>query len=173
MSKNKIVVYTAITGGYDKLKEPQVISKECDYICFTDNENMKSKHWEARKIHYPCKNSTKTARKYKILPHLYLSEYEYSIWIDGSMLIIGDLEKFLREELGDAKMAFFKHRGRNCIYSEARICKIMKRDNPMLITEQMNKYKLEGFPKNQGLIESGVIIRRHNEKEVKKVMDEW
>ncbi|AKL95227.1 glycosyltransferase [Clostridium aceticum] len=172
MAKNKIAVYTAITGKYEKLKEPRFVSKKCDYICFTDDKSMKSNIWEIRKIKNPSDHLIKTARRYKILPHLYLPDYEYSIWVDGSMLIIGDLNKLLKKELDNEKMAFFKHPTRDCLYDEARVCS-RKKDNPKIISKQIERYKLAGYKKNQGLIASGVIMRKHNEAEVKKLMKAW
>lgn len=172
MPKNKIVVYTAITGKYENLKEPKFVSTKCDYICFTDDENMKSNVWQIRKIKDTCNNPIKTARKYKILPHLYLADYEYSIWIDGSIVIIGDLSKFLKNELGNAKMAFFKHPNRNCIYDEAKICSI-KKDNRKIIEKQMKRYKQKGYKEKQGLIASGIIIRKHNDDAVIRLMKAW
>ena len=38
----RIVVYTAITGNYDELKEPIFIDQNIDYVCFTNNKNIKS-----------------------------------------------------------------------------------------------------------------------------------
>lgn len=40
IKNNKLAIYTAFTGDYDTLKEPDVIDENCDYICFTDNPNL-------------------------------------------------------------------------------------------------------------------------------------
>lgn len=83
---NKIVCYTCITGGYDRLKEPLVVSKGIDYICFTDNPFLKSKVWQARPIpkELDYLSNVKKQRIVKICPHRYLKEYDISIWVDGS-----------------------------------------------------------------------------------------
>ncbi len=48
MSENqpKIVVYTAIFGNYDALKIIPQQSVNADYVCFTDNPNLKSDQFE-------------------------------------------------------------------------------------------------------------------------------
>ncbi|MCF0227171.1 MAG: glycosyl transferase, partial [Methanobrevibacter sp.] len=33
INKNKIAIYTAFTGDYDNLKDPQFVDENCDYIC--------------------------------------------------------------------------------------------------------------------------------------------
>lgn len=175
-NKKKIVVYTAITGGYDKLKDPKTICDECDYICFTDDSSLKSDIWKFEKIEKYEDDNYRTAIRYKILPHLFLKDYEYSIWVDGSLRITGDINEFIKEELGNEKMAFFKHSLRNCIYDEARetiqYFNYSVKDTRVIL-KQVGKYVLENYPPHNGLIESGTIIRRHNEVEVVHVMENW
>ena len=41
--KNNVVIYTAIFGDYDDLKEPpKKLARNCDFICFTNNKKLKS-----------------------------------------------------------------------------------------------------------------------------------
>ena len=37
----KKVVYTAIFGGYDFLYEPEIKPDNVDFVCFTDNKNIR------------------------------------------------------------------------------------------------------------------------------------
>ena len=43
------VIYTAIFGDYDTLKEPLVITPGWKYICYTD-QDFESKVWEIKKV---------------------------------------------------------------------------------------------------------------------------
>ena len=43
--KNKICVYTCITGDYDNPKEIPKLEKGIDYYCFTNNKKIKSNTW--------------------------------------------------------------------------------------------------------------------------------
>ena len=97
--KRKKVIYTALVGDYDTLKEWKTIEGTpnthggWDQVCFTDNPDIKSDFWDVRLIpkeemiiddtHFKG-DKTKTARKYKCLPHKYLPEYECSLWVDAS-----------------------------------------------------------------------------------------
>ena len=87
---NKNVIYTAIFGKYDDLPTPQYIPDNWDFICFTDGD-IKSDVWNIKKTTPLYEDSTRTARKYKILPHRFLQGYENSIWIDGNFLIKNDI----------------------------------------------------------------------------------
>lgn len=99
----------------------------------------------------------KIFRKVKILPHLFLPEHDKSVWIDGH-LVPNDLSLF--DKSGYWLM---KHPTRNCIYQEAQECITLRKDNPRTINEQVNRYRMEGYPVNNGLSATGVLIRDNTE----------
>jgi hypothetical protein len=171
--KNKIVVYTCITGGYDKLREPEFISEGVDYICFTDDKSLASDVYEIREIEDTIPgDNIKTARMHKILAHKFLPEYEYSFWLDGNLDIVGDLNKMI-PMMGDADLMIKEHYARDCIYQEMRACKQLNKDNLGVMDAQIQRYKKDGYPENKGLHETNLLLRRHNEKDVIEFDEEW
>ena len=53
----KRVIYTCITGGYDKLREPETVDVDFDYICFTDAAvSSEEGVWQIRPIPYSCED---------------------------------------------------------------------------------------------------------------------
>lgn len=68
---------------------------------------------------------------------------------------------------------FYKHSHRNCIYKEAEACIALGKDNKEVILKQVALYKNAGYPRDNGLIESGVILRRHNDPIVMGAMTTW
>lgn len=176
---NKNVVYTCITDGYDNLREPEYVNENFDYICFTDNAeiNKESKVWVTREIPSELKHLSKVKQQrcIKICPHKYLSEYDVSVWVDGSINIRGDLKQLTKKLCSENNNTIFigKHPQRNCIYDEANACVRLKKDVLENISPQIERYKKEGFPKQQGLVQTTVIIRRHNEPSCIDVMEMW
>ena len=77
----KIAVYTSIFGKYDVLHEDQFKMEGVDYLCFTD-EDLESNTWNIIKSIPLYNDPNRNAKKYKILPHRYLKDYDYSVWID-------------------------------------------------------------------------------------------
>lgn len=186
----KVVVYTAIIGGYDTLNEPKVKPDGVDFVCFTDRD-MKSDTWDIRRVAPLYEDNTRTARKYKVLPHRWFPEYDISIWLDGNKLIVGDVLKYV-EHLKEVHIATFDHMKcfdkRNCIYQEAQAIldfgnsnnkrtpeKGIRnwKDNPQVIVDQMNRYLSEGYPKDNTLAFTCGMVRRHNIEEVRTVMEDW
>ncbi len=170
----KKVVYTAIIGKYDKLKEPKVVTEGFDYVCFTDNATLKSPIWKI----VPVTNTQgldnfRLARKIKISCNSVLNEYDLSIWIDGSILINCDLNNFLDVNYHGEDIVVLTHPYRSCVYEEAKLCIKLKKDQPEIIKKQMDEYTSEGYPVANGLVGTGLMIRNHRSKKVEEFMNRW
>lgn len=173
---NKRVVYTCITGGYEKIVDPSFVQPDFDYICFTDQKDVSSKVWFIYPIPDELRrfSSVKQQRLVKILTHLYLPQYEESIYIDGSIDILDNLNDFLFQYCSSNKSVFIrKHPMRDCIYDEAKACVKLKKDTSSNIDPQMNRYEAENFPPHFGLVENSIIYRRHNDPYCVRLMEKW
>jgi tetratricopeptide (TPR) repeat protein len=175
-SIKKLVIYTAIAGGIDRLREPKEITPGADYICFTDNPNINSSVWEIRPLpmtEYQTDN-VRWAKMIKLLPHLFLSDYELSVWVDGNISIERDITDFVAISLSRYNAAFFKHpENRLSIQDEANVCIKLKKDDPNIIKQQISDYQAAGLPMNAKVVAGMVIVRRHNEQNIKLIMDDW
>ncbi len=190
------VIYTAIFGGYDDVVEPTFKPDGWDFVCFTDTD-LKSDFWEIRKVLPLYKDSTRNARRYKVLPHHWFPKHEISCWIDGNAQVRNDINELL-DYIQDCHFATFDHSQchldpRGCVYDEANaIISAGNRntqnrpnevpfdnpfhhyqDDPNLILNQMKKYQSDNYPSKHGLLSSMVLLRRHNENDCVKVMEDW
>lgn len=171
--RSKLVVYTALFGNYDDLIEPKEKFEGCDFICFTDQKHLTSDIWEIRLIEESDLPPNMMNRKYKILPHLFLSEYEWSLYVDANIAILGNSMDLANKYLSMYDMAVPKHFARDCVYDEAKECVILGKTKYEETKKQMNTYEKEGFPKNFGLGENNMLFRKHNSEKVLKLMNEW
>ena len=183
----KKVIYTSIFGNYDKLHHQEYIPEGYDLIVFTDS-NLKSNQWEVRKDLSLYEDNVRNAKRFKILPHRFLKEYEISVYIDGNYIIKNDINVLVERFLSNNNAAFYDHNQqptydkRNCIYQEAQAIKYLydinngsnkkPKDNLDTIFKQISKYKNEDYPEQNGLINGGIILRRHNEKDCIKTVEE-
>jgi len=142
----RIAVYTSIFGKYDILHEDQFQMEGVDYLCFTD-EDLQSNTWNVIKSTPIYNDPNRNAKKYKILPHRYLKNYDYSVWVDGNILIISDIRDLVKK----SHYQVFDHNKtildpRDCIYQEYNA--IMQlgqqsknyKDNPQLMHKQVSRY---------------------------------
>ncbi len=171
--KNNFVVYTALFGDYDNLLEPKEDYQNCDFICFTDQLNLKSDIWEIRIVKDIDLPLNMMNRKYKILPHLFLSEYEQSLYIDANIALTGNPLELSQKYLDKNDFAVPKHFLRDCVYEEAKECVILGKSKLEETKKQMKKYRDKSFPIHLGMGENNIIFRKHNKIEIKRVMSEW
>ena len=173
--KNNKVIYTCITGGYELLDDPFVISPGYDYVCFTNYDKIKSNIWQIRPIPEELSGLTevKKQRCIKINPHKYLPEYDFSIWVDGCIKLRKDVNEFVDKHCKNAHIFIPAHPVRKCIYEEMNTCIKQKKDTEANIAPQRARYISEHFPKDYGLVQSNIVIRYHNEHDCIRLMEAW
>jgi hypothetical protein len=172
----KRVVYTCLFGKYERLNE-QTIAKKSDipFVCFTDQTYLASKTWSIRNVRLLGIDSTRESRRLKILPHIFLPEFDESLYIDNSVILKmapnAIFETYLQSDAPN--FVCFRHPERDCIYEEAE--EIIRRDIDLevKVREQMDHYRAHGYPAHAGLIASTFILRRHQEIDVKATCELW
>ena len=169
----KIAVYTCVTGSYEEIKVPSILDSRIDYYCFTDKINLNESSWIYKKIELPGLNKRDQNRYIKMHPHRYFSEYDATVYLDGSIQIVGDIYELVIEAMARDELIFaYDHPQRNCIYQEAAACSHFCHDWIWTITALMRRYNHEDYPLNNGLFEAGVLIRK-NKLPMIALMDEW
>jgi hypothetical protein len=150
------VIYTAIFGDHDQLRDPVRTLPGTEYICFTDNPGLRSRTWKIRYCK-PTDDPLMQAKRFKILAHDVLN-CDSSIWVDGRIALDepADVFEMLRADLG-----LVRHPERRCIYAEAEHCRRTGRGDPQRIQAAVRRYRNEGHPVDFGLWMGGVIVRRH------------
>lgn len=161
----KVVIYTGVSNKYDKLKAPDCKQTGIDYICFTDDLNIESKGWELR--HIP--NLERIDKVVKIMPHIFLHDYDVSIWVDASMCIKKPIVKLL-DYVKDKNIAIPLHPRRRKLKEEFEICIKAKKADPDELLKQKRAYSK--FLK-ENVYQCGVMVRRHNELDVLRTMEDW
>lgn len=168
MKKNKIAVYTCIYGNYDDLIMPkhESINEKADFFCFTDNPNLTSSFYEIIVTDFDFGDSVRNSRYPKINSHLFFENYELSIYIDANQrLIAQDFEELLARLNGN-DIARYYHNERQCTYEEAEVIIRANLDRKSIVKQQLAKYRLEKFPKNYGLANNSLILRRYGVKTI-------
>lgn len=189
--RSKTVVYTCITGGYDKLK-PIICNNnlDIDYVCITDvPKKVKADGWQVIDIYefvekhftdyrnqVSLVNSIRQARFIKILGWIGFLEagYQQTMWIDGNMQVTSDLNEFFTSDgVKEADITTFKHHSRICTYAEGFTCIEFNKGEPKEILHQLATYKEEDYPINNGMVHSSMIIRNELKQELISFCYDW
>jgi hypothetical protein len=169
----RVVVYTCITGGYDELTAPAHADPEIDYVCFSDGETSPVAPWRMIDVRHLAMTAKDRNRYVKMHPHLVLPEHDVSVYVDGSIRIVGNLRPFIEScESRIENILLYDHPERSCAYAEGAACAYFAHDWIWRISGQLSSYRKAGFPEDYGLYEAGVIVRR-NTPEVRTLMEAW
>jgi len=178
-TKNKIgVVYTCITGGYDKLYDHTFINPQWDYVCFADDLSIKDigdTLWEIRPLVFAASDNIRNSRWHKVHSHILFPDYGKSIYVDANVNILNrgvfdDVDKVIKERI---KLSLAPHPERDCLYDELTTCILLGKDNRETMEIQVDMIRKDGFPRKQGLFESNIIFREHHDANVIAVMTDW
>ena len=170
-------------GDHEGLNEqPKIKSSKLKHYCITDDINLKSDYWEMIYVDklFP-KDSHRSQRNLKIRPHLVFKNFEYSLYIDNTIILKDKTENFIQmiikdKEIDNNQPNIFipYHSFRDDLFSEFNECANLKRDTKIRIYEQLNDY-LEinyEFMKYKPYW-AGLILRNHNNNELIKFSEIW
>lgn len=152
------VVYSALFGPYEEIKEPKIITPGWNYILYTD-QDLKSDVWQIKQVDLNGFEPQLMARYYKIMEWV---DWGQSIWVDSSFVINTDLNKWWEDHFKGGLCAA-SHPLRNCVYEECMDCIIAKRGDKVQVQNQMAEYKLINIPAGNGLIQSGILLRENSQ----------
>ncbi len=174
-SNKSLVVYNALTDGYDKLEEPEHTPPGVDFFCFSNDVVVpKDSAWRVLPIPLVTDSKPRLIRYPKLNPHLFLKDYESSLWVDSNISVTKELidRAFGFVESGSI-CAMLPHSLRSCVYLEALEALRGCRGDPLEIRRQISFLLKERFPANAGLKECCIIFRRHNHPKVIEFSELW
>ena len=141
-TKNKICVYTCITGDYDNLKEIANMEEGIDYYCFTNNKKIKSNTWNVIYIEDNKLTNIQLARKTKILGNETVNLYDVALWMDGAVKFNKPIREFINNYMKDDDVfVAFKHGERDNIKDEAYACYRFNKETKENIEKLLEFYK--------------------------------
>ncbi len=169
---DKGVVYTTVFNDYDILHDPDIVTPELDYICFTNNPKLKSKIWNIKLINDFYMDYNQENNLIKMFPHKYLKNYDYSIWVDSDFKIIGNMDDFINIYSSDAPM--FVTNYLNNEFSNNQLKDYISLSNEEFnIENRVNQYNEKRFPNYEKMIATSILYRRHDDSNLRKVMEDW
>lgn len=175
---------------------PTTITPGWDYICYTDDPSVKSDVWRVLPLLDCCPGpirpeiiaqktgvcsetvtpsqmtNVQLARFPKIMTHMFMSDYALTISCDIMITPRCDLDEFVARHL-HGEMTLMRHPSRNCIYEEAEACKRLRKDSHEIIDNWVSRLRAEGYPEQNGLVATGVMIKRRTENVAKFCWEWW
>ena len=172
-NRKERVIYTCIVGGYDKLINHSYIDDSYDYICFTDDKDLLSKEsvgvWRIVPLVFNSSDPGRNNRWHKFNPHVFLKEYNESIYIDANINIrTSYLYDFIKSNQDKLIMVPY-HYERFCVFREYEKLIAGKRfseDEKDLMKKEKDYILRDGMEYNYGMSENNIIYRKHGNKKI-------
>ena len=106
-------------------------------------------------------------------PFELFDDYDYSVYIDGNIKLVSDINSFITMVNSKTGLAFHRHSRRNCIYKEAEFCNIVGKGNKTKIDNEMEKLKKLNMPPEFGLLECNLIVTDLKNVNAKNILNDW
>lgn len=170
----KKVIYTCLTGGYDRLRQPAVTDPSFDYICFTEHDGQEGV-WQLRHIPFDSPSPVTRSRYPKLQPHELLKDYDWSVFMDANLQIVDEGFYTLVNDAIDkgTELAMLPHPSRDCVWDELRYCYLKDKLSTREAINHHRHLKQTGMPRHWGLWENNVILRAHNSPEIVALDNLW
>ena len=174
--EDRTVVYTmAIGGDYDLCAVDK--SGDCDFICFTDQPQLKSNGWSIRNISTIIPSDTvRSSRDFKIRPHRWLGDYTRSIYVDSTVQLTGTPEALWDHLVPHKNTVFggFSHSYRDNIQDEFEAVRQANLDFHSVLDSQLEAYETHSSEVLSAKPTwGGVLARRHNDPSCIEAMEIW
>lgn len=154
------LVYTANVGGYDKPRPLGFREQGVDYVCLTDGPPVEG--WTTIPVgNY--EDARAAARMIKITVPLIHPSYDWWLWVDGNIKIVGPVRELAERLLSKHEFAAMQHPWWDCSYKEIDKCIELKKDTPENLEAARAYLREEGMPKQAGQIATWLLFRKHSE----------
>ncbi len=176
--RQRIVLFSCYYGRPEPLNPDVFSTARGRFPCyvFSDNSDLPVPE-HVTLIHDPLVglDVNRASRRAKLMPDVYLPPCDWSIYLDNNMSLIADAERLVDflEGQEDSPIYITPHPERDCAFDEAQVCQENNRDDPAVMSAQMQHYAALGFPHNAGLLHGGFLIRRHGHKMLSELGRHW
>ena len=175
MSTPSRVVYRALLGGYEELREEPVAHEtDIPFICLTDDRDLTSSTWTI--VHTDPRlphDLTRSSRALKILGHPSVNDFDQTLWVDNTVELLRPPDELFDDWLADADVAAPLHSYRDSVLGEAEAVLNDGLDDFARVYEQITHYlALRPDLVEQNPHWNGILARRGGDVTA-AAMQEW
>ena len=175
-SRPSFCVFTTLIGNYEALNEQSASTNSTiPFVCLTDDPELRSDSWEIRPVATLFgMDPIRSQRALKLLPFDHLPEFDCSLYIDNSVLLVEPPERLVEQFALDRGIALAQHSFRETVLDEFLEVARLGKDDQSRVFEQLNHYSLE-CPEvlDEKPLWTGLMLRDHRNPQVRELMNIW
>ncbi|MCM1222685.1 MAG: DUF616 domain-containing protein, partial [Lachnospiraceae bacterium] len=120
-----------------------------------------------------CSMSAKDKNRYcKMHPHEIFPEYDFTIYVDGSIRIKNPIAHFINN-IGVSGLGIHRHKIHDCIYIDGIFAEWLGLVEKEKIIRELERYMEEGLPRKFGMCECMMIISDLQNKTGQQLYRKW
>jgi len=173
--RKRIAVVSAIFGGFDRLLPVDPAwTNQADFYLFSDRRFETYWSWQAVQPNYHNADPRRSARFVKLHLPTYFADYEWVIWVDGSVLFCVEPSAVLDAiDAENLDFATFQHPDRKGLVSEAAACIRFKKEEPMVLVEHLGRLQHHPAFRTGALYETMAMALRPGAPAVRTLSNAW
>lgn len=165
-------LYRAVFGGYDFPPTRDELTPEIDYYLFTDNGDLNVNGYTSILVTTDDSTPSELNRKYKLSVPCLLKDYENTIYLDGNIRIVGDLNILLTEfRHSGSDIGSFSHPENRSVEQEARA--ILQRGKASERSIQREIEALSEQSRKLFVYDNSIIFRSAKSQKLDKLGSAW
>ncbi len=157
-----VALISALYGDYDRFKEPVAQNGDVQYVCLTDNPDLRSDVWEMVYWPKPHQKPLMAAKAPKMLPAWY-SDARASVWVDMSVQVHNPDFALHAADCAHDGVATWPHPWNPDLASEAAESVGQVRYEGQRLLDQVDRYFDAGLPVDSSVRHTAVVARAHND----------
>lgn len=157
-----VALISAVYGQYDTFKEPIPQNGDVQYVCLTDDPELRSDIWDVVYWPKPHMKPLLAAKAPKMLPAWYTNA-RASVWVDMSVQVLHPDFALQAAECARAGIATWPHPWNMDLTTEANESVTQPRYQGQRVQEQVQRFYAEGLPNPTAPRHTAVIARAHND----------
>lgn len=175
-SKLRVAIYTSFAPvGYDNLKPHAYLDDRFDYFVYTDAplNTMGVYQWAKIPEEGLGLDGARAIRYAKTHPHVLFRDYDVAVWLDTSIMLVGDIYPILKRFVASGKaIGSTPHTVRQSLFEEFLACVALGKDDYQILQRLKKFYESEGFD-SQRLAENGFLLFNPKHKDIAAPLEEW
>jgi tetratricopeptide (TPR) repeat protein len=175
-SKLRVAIYTSFAPvGYDSLKPHEYLDDRFDYFIYTDAplNTMGIYQWAKIPPEGLGLDGARAIRYAKTHPHVLFKDYDVAVWLDTSIMLVGDIYPIIEKFLASGKaIGSTPHTVRQSLFEEFLACVALGKDDYQILQRLKKFYESEGFDSSK-LAENGFLLFNPKHKDVAAPLEEW
>lgn len=156
-----VALISALYGGYDNLRDPVPQDGDVQYVCLTDNPELRSDVWEL--VFWPKPQMTPflAAKAPKMQP-AWFTQARASVWVDMSVEVLSPDFAVAAAECARDGFATWPHPWNSTLAAESAESLRQSRYQGQRLAEQVARFHDEGLPENTSVRHTAVVARAHS-----------